>query len=54
MIYIDLEKAIYGSGENDEFTTEVADSVEEAKELLDSGFDYVGRIHGAEMFRKRK
>ena len=36
------------------FILEDAESVEEACKLIEAGFDFVGRIHGAEIFRKRK
>jgi hypothetical protein len=30
------------------------EAVEEARKLMEAGSDYVGRIQGAEIFRKRK
>ena len=53
LVYIDLEHAIFRSG-NDEFTVKVANTPEEACQLIEVGFDYVGNIHGKEIFRKRK
>jgi len=52
-IYIHLEEAVFQAS-NEEFHVKVAESVDEARALLESGFEYVGRIHEAEMFRKRK
>jgi integrase len=40
--------------DKDEYTSKVAHSVEEACELVDKGFEYVGCINGAEIFRTRK
>ena len=53
LVYIDLENAIFKMG-NDEFTIRVAKTPKEACQLLEVGFDYVGTIHGEEIFRKRK
>ena len=53
LVYIDLENAIFKMG-NDEFTIRVAKTPKEACQLLEVGFDYVGNIHGEEIFRKRK
>ena len=54
MIYIDLEKAIYGSLQSEEFTARVANTLEEAFSLVEAGFDYVTEIDGGKIFRKRK
>lgn len=53
MIYINLESAIFTS-KHDEFHSKVAESTEEACKLTEAGFEYVGKVHGAELFRKRK
>jgi len=53
LIYIDLERALYGSGD-DEFTVKVAESLDEACKLLEVGFDYVTDMEGRKIFRKRK
>jgi hypothetical protein len=50
LIYTHLVKF----AEKDEYISKVAHSVEEACELIDKGFEYVGCINGAEIFRKRK
>jgi integrase len=39
---------------NDEFVCKVAETVEEATELVELGFDYVTEIEGKKLFRKRK
>ncbi|MCW4027827.1 MAG: tyrosine-type recombinase/integrase [Candidatus Bathyarchaeota archaeon] len=52
-IYINLEQAVFDSSE-EEFHAKVAETLEEATSLMEAGFEYVGKIHGAEMFRKRK
>jgi len=53
MVYVNLEQALF-QAESDEFHFKVAETLEEAGRLIEAGFDYVGRIHGAEVFRKRK
>jgi integrase len=40
--------------ENDEFICKVAGNVQEAKELVESGFEYVTEIDDVQLFRKRK
>jgi integrase len=40
--------------ENDEFTCKVAKTVEEARQLVENGFDYVTDVEGVKLFRKRK
>ena len=54
LVYIDLEKAIYGVPREDEFTVRVATSLEEACDLLEAGFEYVTDMDGHKLFRKRK
>jgi hypothetical protein len=38
----------------DEWTCKVAKTVDEAKTLVESGFDYVTDMEGHKLFRKRK
>ena len=38
----------------DEFVCKVAKTVDEAKALVESGFDYVTDVEGMKLFRKRK
>jgi integrase len=40
--------------ESDEFVCKVAKTVEEAKALVEDGFDYVTDVEGYKLFRKRK
>jgi hypothetical protein len=40
--------------ESKDYVCKVAKSVEEAKRLLEEGFDYVTEIEGMKLFRKRK
>jgi hypothetical protein len=40
--------------ENDEFVCKVARNVDEAKELVEGGFEYVTDVEGIKLFRKRK
>jgi hypothetical protein len=54
MIYIDLEQAIYGGIQDDQFKAKVATNLSEACQLLESGFDCVSNVHGHELFKKRK
>ena len=54
MQYIDIEHALFNSGRNDQFTTKVAETVEEVCELVEAGFEYVTDIDQKKIFRKRK
>ncbi len=54
MQYIDMKRAIYGEASDDEWIVKIPDSPNDAKELLQVGFEYVGDIHDTPMFRKRK
>ncbi len=40
--------------EDDEFTSAVARTLQEACQLVEAGFEYVTEIDGAKLFRKRK
>jgi integrase len=40
--------------ENDEFVCKIATTIEEAKQLIESGFEYVTEVDGQKLFRKRK
>jgi len=53
MIYITIEQPLFQQT-SDEFIVEVANTKEEAVKLLEVGFEYVGNILNAEIFRKRK
>ena len=54
MKYIDMEHAIFNSHDNDQFTVKVAETVEEACELVEIGFEYVTDVDNKKLFRKRK
>ena len=53
LIYIQLEEAIF-KRRDDEFICKTAKSVEEAKVLVEAGFEYVCEFEGVKLFRKRK
>lgn len=53
MIYIDIEKALYGEL-SQEFNVKVAENPEEISKLLEVGFEYVCEKDGSLFFRKRK
>jgi len=54
MVYIDIEKAIYGVLRDEEFTSRIAQTIEEDRELIEAGFEYVTERDGAKIYRKRK
>ena len=54
MTYIDMEQALFNSHDNDQFTVRVAETVEEACELVEAGFEYVTDVDEKKLFRKRK
>jgi integrase len=54
MIYINIEHALFGAGDNDEFTVRVTEKPEEIKELLQIGFEYVCEKDNLLFLRKRK
>jgi hypothetical protein len=56
MLYIHLEKALFGSSINKEFHVKVATTTEEACELVKTGLEYVTGEYtdGSKIFRKRK
>ena len=51
--YVQLEEALFKE-QNEEFICKVAKTIEEAKELIELGFEYVCEIQDAKLFRKRK
>jgi len=55
LIYIDLNHAIFRT-KNDQFTVRVAETVDEACQLIGVGFEYVtgDYMDGGKIFRKRK
>ena len=54
MIYIDIERAVFGDERNAEYITRVAKSVKGARSLIEAGFQYVTEMDGYKLFRKRK
>lgn len=53
LIYIQLEEAIFKE-QNDEFICKAVGSIEEAKNLIEMGFEYICDFNGVKLFRKRK
>ena len=51
--YVQLEAAIF-TNQNDDFISKVAKAVDEARELIELGFEYVHEIEGNHLYRKRK
>jgi len=49
-----LENAVFNDKRNDEFTVRVVDNMEEARRLVEVGFEYVTDMDGQKIFRKRK
>ena len=54
MIYIDMEKAIYGEEEHNEYITRAATSVKGARALIEASFEKADEIDGVHIYRKRK
>ena len=52
-IYIHIEKAKFKET-NDEFIVKAVDELEEAKKLVEVGFEYVTSLDGYKLFKKRK
>jgi integrase len=53
-LYINIERALFQSSNDDEFSVKVAKNLQEACELLKVGFEYVTEMEGVKVFRKRK
>jgi integrase len=51
--YIHLEKMLYQGRANDQFTVKVADTLEDAIELMEVGFEFHAEVAGHKLFRKR-
>lgn len=54
MKYIDLEHAIFNTQGSDQFVVKVAETVEDACELVEAGFEFVTELDHKQLFRKRK
>jgi integrase len=52
-IYVNMEQALF-SGNADEYHVKAVSTVEEAKALIEVGFEYVTDMDGKKLFRKRK
>lgn len=53
LIYIQLEQALF-QRENEEFICKTAKTIDDARVLIELGFEYVCEIDGVQLFRKRK
>jgi len=53
MIYIQLEESLF-KNEEEEYICKVASTIEEAKALIEVGFEYVCEFDGDKAFRKHK
>jgi integrase len=56
LIYITIEKGLFGQQTTNEYHVKVANNTEESVKLIEVGFEYVtGDYHdGGKIFRKRK
>lgn len=54
LIYIQIERALFGRGVNDEFICKIAQTPEEVSQLIEAGFEYVTDMDNKKFFRKRK
>jgi len=52
--YVDLYTEIYGDLKPEDYVCEAASTVQEAKKLVEAGFEYVCEINGEQLFRKVK
>jgi hypothetical protein len=50
LVYVQL----VNFNDNDEFYCATATTIDEAKQLIEQGFEYVTEIDGVRLFRKRK
>jgi hypothetical protein len=53
LIYIQLENALF-KNENEAFVCKMANSIEEMKELIETGFESICEFDGVKAFRKQK
>ncbi len=51
LVYTQLVNSI---GENEEYTSKVARTINDARVLVDAGFEYVCDVEDVKLFRKRK
>lgn len=52
-IYVQIDETIFQS-QSDEFHSAAASNVQEARQLVEAGFDYVCEFEGVKIFKKRK
>ena len=52
-LYIHIEETLFNE-QNSEYHVKLAETVKEACELLEVGFEYVTDMEGKKLFRKRK
>ena len=52
--YIHIEKMVYRTRTSDKFIVKVADTLEDAIELVKVGFDFHAEVEGHKLFRKRE
>ena len=52
-IYVNVEQAMFAENAN-EYHVKAVSTVEEAKALIEVGFEYVTDMDGKKLFRKRK
>jgi hypothetical protein len=53
-VYIHIEKQLYQTGTDDEFTVKVATTPQEITALLEVGFEYIMTKESLAYFRKHK
>jgi integrase len=54
LLYVTIDSTIFGLEDSDEFTVKVAETLKDACDLLEAGFEYVTDMDGKKIFRKRK
>ena len=52
--YVDLYNEIYADLKPGDYVCETASTVEEAKKIIEAGFEYVSEIDGVQLYRKVK
>ncbi len=52
--YIHLEEMLCDSQGYDNLTVKVADTIDDAIKLMETGFEYHAEVEGHKLFRKRK
>jgi hypothetical protein len=53
-IYINIEHTLFGAGIDDQFTVRIAETPEEIKACLETGFEYICQKDNLIFLRKRK